>query len=614
MKYRAEIDGLRAVAVISVILFHAGFSLLSGGYVGVDVFFVISGYLITTIVLDDIESKNFSLSQFYDRRARRILPALICVVAVSTIVAYYTLMPSDLVAFGKSVISIPLFISNILFWSERGYFGAATELKPLVHTWSLAVEEQFYLVFPPLVFFILKYFKRRLLLIICASLATSLVLSWYLTRIHFETAFFLPFARAWELLVGAVVSIWRRKNPISASQYNGAMSLAGLVLIFYSLVFFTSDTAFPGVAAVIPVAGTALILWSSSDGNWTHKLLSQKPLTYVGLASYSLYLWHQPTFAFMRQFGLEKNWMVIGIFISALLATVSYHFVEKPFRNRHKLTKKEIFVYSGAASASLVALGAALVLNQGFINRFNAEDTKLLAQFSELDGYNQRRFDDLSLKPFQNTGKRKIFVTGDSHAKDILNVMYEGGFDKTFEFSTKQINSECGNVYVEQDISVFIPHKSQARCKLLGRYESVAVRDLIKQADEIWLIGAWAPWVVQFLPATVQRLESDFGIKVRVFGNKNFGVISQSTALQVDHAKRSSFRQPTLTTAVQTANLMAQSIPKNNFIELLGLMCSGSASECSIFTPDGYLISPDGGHLTKAGARYLADRIKISLN
>ena len=512
MQYRPEIDGLRAVAVISVVLFHAGFSLFSGGYVGVDIFFVISGYLITTIILNDINRDKFSLSEFYERRARRIFPALICVVLVSTAVAYLTLLPDQLVAYGKSVVSIPLFVSNIFFWSERGYFGAATELKPMVHTWSLSVEEQFYLLYPPLVVLTVRYFKGKLPIILGAGFIVSITLSWYLTKIHFETAFYLPFSRAWELLAGALVVVYKSNCPNHARKYDGAVSFVGMTLIAYALCFFTADTAFPGLAAAIPVVGTALVLASDSGSNFTHKLLSKKPLVYIGLASYSIYLWHQPIFAFIRQLEVDAKWMPVGIALTAAVSVLSYFYIEKPFRNRQIFDKKKIFLLSGIASVSLVALGAFLVLNKGFINRFNPEDAKLLSQFSEIDGYNQKIFDSLNLKPFQESSKRKkIFLTGDSHAKDILNVMYEGGFDKDFQFSTKQINSECGNVYLEEDISAFIPLKSLARCNLLGRYESDAVRKLIKQADEIWLIGAWAPWVVRFLPRTVQRLEAEFG-------------------------------------------------------------------------------------------------------
>ena len=221
MQYRREIDGLRAVAVIPVIFFHAGFTIFSGGYVGVDIFFVISGYLITSIIINELEQGNFSILRFYERRARRILPALFLVMFTCVPIAYFALLPNHFVDFAESLISVPLFISNVLFWSERGYFGVTSELKPLVHTWSLAVEEQFYTFFPALLILSWNIAKRsigRLLIIISL---VSLLISWYLTKLHFETAFYLPFARAWELMLGAIAAYYfspltkfAKKSPI----------------------------------------------------------------------------------------------------------------------------------------------------------------------------------------------------------------------------------------------------------------------------------------------------------------------------------------------------------------------------------------------------------------
>ena len=208
VNYRPEIDGLRAVAVLPVIFFHAGIGIFSGGYVGVDVFFVISGYLITTIILADLDSKNFSITNFYERRARRILPVLFFIVLCCVPFALYSLLPDTLVKFGHSLIAVPTFSSNFLFWSERGYFGTASELKPLVHTWSLAVEEQFYLLFPLALIVLSKFTRKWTGIFILFTITLSLGLSWYLTRLHFESAFYLPFARAWELLMGAAAAFY----------------------------------------------------------------------------------------------------------------------------------------------------------------------------------------------------------------------------------------------------------------------------------------------------------------------------------------------------------------------------------------------------------------------
>lgn len=207
MRYRAEIDGLRAVAVISVILFHAGFEFFSGGFVGVDIFFVISGYLITTIILAELDAGKFSIVNFYERRARRILPALYLVLAACMPFAWLLLLPSDMMSFSKSLLTISAFISNIFFWSERGYFGTATELKPLIHTWSLAIEEQYYPIFPILLIVLAN--KRRVFLIVTLTVAgvVSLGLSAWLTKVHADSAFYLLPTRLWELLIGSFVAI-----------------------------------------------------------------------------------------------------------------------------------------------------------------------------------------------------------------------------------------------------------------------------------------------------------------------------------------------------------------------------------------------------------------------
>ncbi len=208
LTYRPEIDGLRAIAVLPVILFHAGFSAFSGGYVGVDIFFVISGYLITRIIMKDVREDSFTFASFYERRIRRIFPALFTVMLVSLVVAYFALLPSDMIDFGESLVAIPLFLSNLLFWFERGYFGVATDLKPMIHTWSLAVEEQFYIAYPLVLLLCWQFWRKGLQAVLLSVFVLSLVVSWYVTKLHFETAYYLPFSRAWELLFGAFAAFY----------------------------------------------------------------------------------------------------------------------------------------------------------------------------------------------------------------------------------------------------------------------------------------------------------------------------------------------------------------------------------------------------------------------
>ena len=614
MQYRPEIDGLRAIAVVPVILFHAGVSVFSGGYVGVDIFFVISGYLITSIIFSEILEKRFSLVDFYERRARRILPALFVVMLVSIPFAYTILLPSHLVDFGESLAAVPLFLSNVLFWSERGYFGVETELKPLVHTWSLAVEEQFYLVYPLVLWAVVTFARRFLFGLLSAVMAMSLTLSWYLSHIHFETGFYLPFARAWELLAGAFAAFLIHKSVVPSSRVGNGLSALGLMLIGYAILSFDESTLFPGTAAIVPVLGAFLIIISGSENNVTHRLLSSRPFIYTGLISYSLYLWHQPIFAFIRHLDWGTSVLYLSIPLVFLCAYASYRWVEQPFRNRSRLNRPKVFQMSAISSLAMIVIGLVFVANKGFINRFDQHDAAILNQFTDVEEYNATRFESLMMKPFQDDPRKKILLVGDSYARDFVNIMFEGGLDQKFQFSTKQINSECGNLHVDDDLSPYMQPGREERCRVIGRFESPEVKALASLSDEIWLVSCWRSWVPKFLPETVANLEREFGKKVRIFGLKDYGRLSQQKIMRIDAEEREDYEVAVKPISWDVNEEMKDLLSEEHFVELLDLFCSGDAKSCRIFTDKVELISPDGGHLTPAGARYLARKIEPVLN
>ena len=324
MKYRTEIDGLRALAVVPVILFHAGFELFGGGYVGVDVFFVISGYLITMILIEDIGNKRFSIVSFYERRARRILPALYTVAITTAIASSAILYPEHLVSFAKSLVSAPLFLANFYFWSERGYFEVTSELKPLIHLWSLAIEEQFYIIFPLILLFFNK-FKKTFYSLLALGFILSLGASYYVTKIHFATAFYFPFTRAWELLAGSLAALILHKNLVKLKVYNAEIIASfGLILIIYSIFSFDRSTIFPGIYALIPVVGTFLFIISASSSFYLKKLFSLKPIVFLGLLSFSLYLWHQPIFSLSRHLTLFNGNFIEILLLTLLLSYLTY--------------------------------------------------------------------------------------------------------------------------------------------------------------------------------------------------------------------------------------------------------------------------------------------------
>ena len=358
MQYRREIDGLRAVAVIPVVLFHAGFGIFGGGYVGVDVFFVISGYLITSILIAELERGDFSIIRFYERRARRILPALFFVMLVCVPFAWIWMAPSQLEDFGRSLVAVSLFASNILFWRESDYFAPAAEEKPLLHTWSLAVEEQYYMFFPLLLLLAWRFGRSRVFYLIAAIAAASLLLcEWGWREVPVATFYLAP-TRAWELLAGSLCAFLQFGKE---QKHDDLLAALGLGLIVFAIFVFDAATPFPSLYALVPVGGTALIILFAANGTWTARLLSNRSLVGIGLISYSLYLWHQPLFAFARIYSVHKPSQALMLCLALLSLVLSYltwQYIEKPFRRKQRRSLP-------AASSMLTASAAAMILFLG---------------------------------------------------------------------------------------------------------------------------------------------------------------------------------------------------------------------------------------------------------
>jgi len=375
MVYRRDIDGLRALAVLPVILFHAGFDTFSGGFVGVDIFFVISGYLITSIILAEKEEGTFSLAGFYERRARRIMPALFFVMFTCILFAWLWLFSMHMEDFSRSLIAVPLFSSNILFWQESGYFDASTDLKPLVHTWSLAVEEQFYLLFPLLLMLTWKLGKRSTLLILLLIAFISLIAAQLSSANKSVAAFYLLPTRGWELLIGSFLALYFSMNE--KSDFNKSLcqvcSTLGLFLIIYAIFAYDKHTPFPGIYTLAPTMGAALIILFSTQQTIVGRLLGYKHMVRVGLISYSAYLWHQPIFSLARHRNLDEpsNFLLGILTIASLIAAyISWKYIETPFRKKDLFTRRQIFVYSAAGSALFIAMGLAGHFEKGFQSRF----------------------------------------------------------------------------------------------------------------------------------------------------------------------------------------------------------------------------------------------------
>lgn len=360
MKYRPEIDGLRTVAVLPVLFFHAGFGLFAGGFVGVDVFFVISGYLITNILIEDYYEDRFSLLTFYERRARRILPALFVVMLVTIPFAWAWMLPHQLKDFSQSIVSVVLFASNFLFWKEEGYFAAAAELKPMLHTWSLAVEEQYYLIFPLLLLALLRRGLRRTVLALSGIALLSLAFSEWGSHNWPSTNFYLAPSRIWELMAGSLCAFALRFRRFKENEFLASL---GLLLVLGSIFLLDNSVPFPGLYAVPPVLGTALVILYARARTIVRRLLSVKIFVGVGLISYSTYLWHQPLFALARLRLLHEppSWlMALLIAMSLGLAYLSWRFIERPVRERQISlfdARWKIFAGSAVAGTAFMVFG-----------------------------------------------------------------------------------------------------------------------------------------------------------------------------------------------------------------------------------------------------------------
>jgi peptidoglycan/LPS O-acetylase OafA/YrhL len=445
MKYRADIDGLRAVAVLSVLAFHTRLGAIPGGFVGVDVFFVISGYLISSIVFSEIAESRFSVIGFYERRIRRIFPALFAILAVFSVFAVIYLLPAELVAYSKSMLAATVSASNFYFWQHSGYFDSPMSY-PLLHTWSLAVEEQFYILFPLFLVLVRKFFPTRLRLSVIVLFCASLVASAVVVSQNRETAFYMPYTRAWELLLGTLLSLGMFPRLQRAWQRNLA-TLTGIGLIAFSIVFYTQRTLFPGLSALAPCVGSAMIIGAGESGSSiVGNILAWRPIVFIGLISYSLYLWHWPVVVLQKMGVLigasaitshriaallpeHRVDMIVEVVLSLVLGTLSWRFVERPFRSGPlRLSGRPLFALAGAIMIILIGFSSLTVFVKGFKGRFPADALEVASVHHDSEeivrtgcfitsDYHFEKYNYNLCLHQDNSGKKNNYLLlGDSHS------------------------------------------------------------------------------------------------------------------------------------------------------------------------------------------------------
>lgn len=509
MKYRKEIDGLRALAVLPVIFFHAGFTTFSGGFVGVDIFFVISGYLITTIIVDEMDKGSFSLLNFYERRARRILPALFFVMLCTLPFAWFWMLPQDLKSFSQSLVAVPLFVSNLLFYLTSNYFDTASELKPLLHTWSLSVEEQYYVFFPLFLMLTWKLGKKWIISLLLIVAIMSAFFAHWGSSTHTSFTFYLLPTRAFELLIGALISLYihQKQNIISVSQsVSQSISLVGLVLVLYAIFAFDSSTPFPSFYALTPTIGASLILVYSNNKNLVGKLLGSKLFVSIGLISYSAYLWHQPLLAFarLRSMNTPSN-SLLGLLatLSIALGWVSWKYIETPFRTKLSISRKKIFLFGVLGSLLFITIGLFGYLTKGFPSRLNSQiiDVSNNSEFTNIprvdNGWCFYSIDTIqSLNYGENGLKCNLGSKANEHRKGILfGDSFAGSYEPFWDYIGKKENIKIQSVttnwcYPSFNKSFTGPLGSRAYQQCL--FNRNFLRENYEKYDFIILAGMWS--------------------------------------------------------------------------------------------------------------------------
>lgn len=616
MHYRREIDGLRALAVLPVIAFHAGVQQFSGGFVGVDVFFVISGYLITALIIAERRAGTFSLVGFYERRARRILPALFLVMLACIPFAWAWMLPYQLKDFGHSLIAVPVFGSNVLFWLQSGYFAAAAESKPLLHTWSLAVEEQYYLVFPLFLLLSWRLGKRWLSAVLALlAIASFLIAEWGWWN-HPTANFYLTPSRAWEILLGAVIALMldspRTPAVGHARLVDESLGAAGLFLIIYAVLEFDASTPFPSRYTLVPTIGAALIIIGATPQTIVGRALGSRWLVGIGLISYSAYLWHQSLFAYARvhNFGDRGSSVLLVLaFVSLGLAWLTWRYVEAPFRNRKLVSRRTIFLMGPIGSVLLVTVGFWLSLDEGRVSRYPESDRYIVSLNSESQGwYVRTRFLMKHLAEFGESGT-KVFLIGDSFAEDFINVLAEGGhIGATVSVSTLRIRPECGIAITTKDITANIPQSHREICGRARPFEDSTVRERISNSDVVILAASWKQWEAEQLPETIAKLKAMGAREIRVIGRKNFGTIEPLSYRGLSATTKTTLRNPVDSSHARINEFMKHNVPTEMFVDFQRTVCGEDAS-CPVFTRDERLISFDGSHLTSDGARFVGIRL-----
>ena len=527
VSYRPDIDGLRAVAVMAVLLHHLAPGRVTGGYIGVDIFFVISGYLITRIISREIMGGRFTFARFYERRIRRLFPALFTVLAFVLVAGWFILLPSDYLATSRAAAGTVLFSANFVFWRDLGggYFADDAKLNPLLHMWSLGVEEQFYLLFPAFLLVIHRYARRWMIPVLVGSLALSLALSLWMTPIKAVASYFLLPTRAWELLAGSLLAVVSIPQP-RTQLWRELLAGASLVCIAAPVMLYSARTPFPGYAALLPVAGTVVLIWlGGGRSTIVGRVLQFRPAVYIGLISYSLYLWHWPLIVFARHLnGLDpiRPYIPILLLVSLVVAAISHAVIERPFRRVGIASPfgGKPYLASAVFVGVVLTWAWASVISSGFPSRYPAtvvrDDAARRASVPWLQCEQQlgRRLESLCVIG-DSSAQPDLLLWGDSHM-----LSWAPGFDAALKSLGRAAyfapNSACPPIFdVDQSTDPLCRSQNDDIASAIKNPENGAA-----MVSTVVLAGFWSKYFN----------DSDFNLSSATYGDGNFKVASLGLA------------------------------------------------------------------------------------
>jgi peptidoglycan/LPS O-acetylase OafA/YrhL len=630
LTYRSDIDGLRAVAVLLVFAFHLQAFKIMGGFVGVDVFFVISGFLISSVILRDIEESRFSLAAFYERRIRRIIPALVVMMFVTTLFCAFYQLPAQVEDTAKSLLAATYSVSNIYFLLTTNYFSTS-DAKPFLPTWSLAVEEQFYIFFPLFLLLIRRMFPGRLKTAILGVAAVSFVVSVWSVFAFPTATFYLPFARAWELLLGTMLAldVFPRIESAVGRNLTAAAGLTGILVCAY---FYSDKVPFPGLAALAPCLGAAFIIAAGETGtSVVGRLLSLKPVVFIGLISYSLYLWHVPLIIFQRLTLLQiphapdRIQKGTTVLVAVVLATLSWKFVETPFRKGRWILKgNAAFRFAGISAAVLTVLGVLLVALHGLPSRYSRQQLALVSNidnafsvregtcFIETGVSVAKRIDAADCLR-QDPSRKNFLLIGDSHAAHLWYGLQKVFPDINFLEATASNCMPSIQNNQERLVDAWNDRLSGNVCRGMTEY---VYGDYLPShpVDRVLLASRWEPQYLPDLDHTIRALQQR-GIKVVLFGP----IVQYDTDLPWLLVRglgknEPGFAQHHRVQAYEALDAkmsaLARDTWKIDYVSYFNMLCHQNVCVDTVGS-DIPLLS-DYGHLTKAGSVLVAEKIKTN--